>query len=50
MQLIKKGILKKAATILLGKAKDYISKNPVNFKGDVSIDETFCPELITFTK
>ena len=43
------GILNKAATILRRKAKDFISKNPVNFKGYVSIDETFCPELITFT-
>ena len=44
------GILKKAATILRRKPTDCISKNPVNFKGDISIDETFCPELITFTK
>ena len=44
------GILKNAATILRRKATDCISKNPVNFKGDVSIDEAFCPELITFTK
>ena len=51
MQLIKKlGYSKKQATILRRKATDCISKNPINFKGDVSIDETFCPELITFTK